>query len=64
MRIQDGELAGNQQNVSKFVFGDYCSFVTYLIGNLGLVQYSQLLVNIYMDMHVCNNDYVAICLRV
>ena len=40
MRIQDGELAGIQQNVSKFVFGDYCSFVTYLIGNLGLVQYS------------------------
>ena len=46
MRIQDGELAGNQQNVSKFVFGDYCSFVTYLIDNLGLVQYSQLLVNV------------------
>ena len=46
MRIQDGELAGNQQTVSKFVFGDYCSFVMYLIGNLGLVQYSQLLVNV------------------
>ena len=37
MRIQDGALAGNQQNVSKLVFCDYCSFVTYLIGNLGLV---------------------------
>ena len=46
MRIQDGELAENQQTVSKFVFGDYCSFVMYLTGNLGLVQYSQLLVNV------------------
>ena len=36
-------LAGNQQNVSKLVFGDYCSFVTYLISNHGLVEHSQLL---------------------
>ena len=46
MRIDDGGLAGNQQNVSKLVFGDDCSFVTYLIDNLGLVEHSQLLVNV------------------